>query len=201
MKLCSKLLSAAALMFMSYSSSAAFINFDSVTVDSYGNGQDKIGSFIVADTTLGLTGNVWKSVAGTYVITENTLLNFEIFSTSEGEINGIGLTNGSGITGVRTFQIAGTANYGNNTFDTYNIGDLWSSFSIDIGSFYTGTFNTLFFIMDDDSGFGSHNVSFRNVELCENGQCMTTAANTISAPGAALTMLLGFALLLRRVRK
>ncbi len=181
-----------------FSASAAYIDFDSVTVDSYGGGQDKIGTATASGTTLSLTGNVWKSVSGTFDVTSDTLLKFEFFSDVEGEISGIGFNDNAGITGTRTFQIAGTQNYGNNTFDTYNVGDGWSAFTIDVGNFYTGSFDRIFFVMDDDSGNLASNGAFRNVEVCSANDCMTTSA--IPEPAMAGLIALGLLGLRRRLK-
>ncbi len=187
---------------------AAFINFENESIVSHGERQDKIGSLNADSTMLMLTGNVWKSIFGPYTVTSNTYLNFDFASSVEGEIHGIGFSRDNNIDGYRNFVLAGSQDFGRNDFDTYNAGDGWVTFEINVGSFYRGNYDYLFFINDNDlEGTPISNSSFRDVEICELGECSLRVNNNgrstvINEPSTfALLAALPILLFARRSKK
>jgi hypothetical protein len=145
------------------------IDFNSYTINSYGGTQDA-GSFQVQDggATLFIQNNAWKSIALSYNVTPNTVIEFDFASTIQGEIHGIGFDSDNGISSNRTFKVHGTQNWGITNYDNYTSG--WVSYTIPVGSFYTGSFDRLFFVADHDGGSRNGTSFFRNVKIYE-GSC------------------------------
>ena len=155
------------------------IDFSSYTVNSYGGSQDNgTSSLYNGGQGVIINGNAWKSIALDYTITPNTVIEFDFGSTSQGEIHGIGFDNNSGISSGFTFQLYGTQNWGNRDFDYTSPGS-WQSFVIPIGSYYTGSFDRLFFVNDKDSGTANNNSYFRNIKIHEGGGCGSSFAGGV----------------------
>ena len=145
------------------------IDLAAATVNSYGNAQDN-GSGSANSSYLMISNNAWKSIALNYNVTANTVLEFDFGSTDEGEIHGIGLDNDNGISNNYTFRLYGSQNWGIGNFDNYaNSAGSWKSYAIPIGQFYTGNFDRLFFVCDDDAG-NAGNSYYRNIKIYE-GSC------------------------------
>ena len=149
------------------------IDLASVTVNAYGNGQDQ-GSSNVSNGVLTLANNAWKYINYNYTVTANTVIEFDFYSTSEGEIQGLGFDTDNNISSGATFRVYGTQNWGVSNYDNYasNAGS-WKTYAIPAGQFYTGTFNRLFFVCDDDAN-GGGNASFRNIKVYE-GSCASSS--------------------------
>ena len=150
------------------------LDFDNYTITAYGNGQDN-GSVTTQDNgqTVILSNNAWKDIAFNYTVTSNTVLEFEFGSTDQGEIHGIGFDTDEGISSNRTFQLYGTQNWGITNY-SYTTPGTYQSFTIPVGNFYTGSFNRLFFVCDDDAG-PSSNTYIRNIKIYE-GSCGSGAS-------------------------
>jgi hypothetical protein len=150
------------------------INFLEHEVASYGGPrQDLKGSASVEDAgaTLHLTGNVWKKIDLPYNVTENTLLEFDFKSTSQGEIHGIGLDTDLSISANRTFQLYGTQNWANSDFEDYaSSAPGYKHYRIPIGQYYTGQMDYLFFVNDHDVANPSAVSFFSNVQVLESQQ-------------------------------
>lgn len=153
------------------------------TISSYGGTQDAVGTFAVQDAgaTLFLEDNTWKYISFPYSVTASTVIDFEFRSTSQGEIHGIGFDDNNSISSNRTFKVHGTQNWGITNYDNYS-GSSWVSYSIPVGSFYTGSFDRLFFTNDNDGGSGN-NSYFRNVVVHE-GTCGTAPATAQASGGS-----------------
>ncbi len=145
------------------------------TVNSYGGTQDAAGDFAVQDggSTLFMENNTWKYISFPYTVTTNTVIDFEFRSTSEGEIHGIGFDSDNSISSNLTFKVHGIQNWGITNYDNYSGSD-WVAYSIPVGSFYTGSFDRMFFTNDNDAGSGN-NSYFRNIVVRE-GPCGAVAA-------------------------
>ncbi|MCB1532582.1 MAG: hypothetical protein KDJ35_06915 [Alphaproteobacteria bacterium] len=141
---------------------------------NYAGSQDSGGPVSVTNggDDFTLAGNLWKRVAFNYTVTADTVLEFEYASTIIPEISAIGFEtdstfnndsnrfflNGTQFTGVT--YAAPVATY------QYSGGGAYQSYSIAVGTYFTGTFTHLAFINDDDSG-PTGNALFRNVTLRE----------------------------------
>jgi len=158
------------------------IDFSSASFSSYSIADD--GNYTVQNggSTLLLEDNTWQSVAFNYTVTSNTILEFDFRSTSEGEIHGIGFDTDANTSTSATFQLYGTQNWGVSNYNNYS-GTSWVTYTIPVGSFYTGTFDRIFFSNDNDAGSGN-NSYFRNVLVheggcSENAKAIARSANTI----------------------
>ncbi|MEL6897379.1 MAG: Ig-like domain-containing protein, partial [Planctomycetota bacterium] len=141
-----------------------FIETPDVT---YGGGQDRSKDTNVPERyELNMAGNTWRQVPVRYTVTENTVLEFEFASTDPGEIHGIGLDNDNGISSNRTFNIYGSQNWGYRDAGRYTGNGEFQSFKIRVGDYYTGEFDRVFFVNDDDAG-PSADGKFKNVQIYE----------------------------------
>ncbi|MEM9293527.1 MAG: M36 family metallopeptidase, partial [Acidobacteriota bacterium] len=154
-----------------------FIDFNTTPLISYST-QDNTGSGSVAiedsGATYALTGNRWRRTdGGTFTITANTVLEFDFLSTSEGEIHGIGFDEDDNISnGGRVFNVFGTQNWGADIdwtpqYTTAELGT-WKSYTIPVGTFYTGSGFNLVLVNDKDAGADNNTSKFRNVRVYED---------------------------------
>ena len=148
------------------------VNFIDSPVISYGGSQDQ-GSATILDNgqTIRLQNNAWKAILLDYEVTENTVISFNFGSTNQGEIHGIGFDNNNSISSNRTFRLFGTQNWGISNYDNYSNVGYWTSYSIPVGDFYTGDFNRLFFVMDEDAQPRDGNSFFTNIQIYEGTSC------------------------------
>lgn len=187
MKFFTKILVASAFLTGLSSAQAAFINFDDYTISGYAN-QDKSGSATTSDAgfTLDLAGNTWVDVLFNSTITSTSILNFTFEATGlNAELYGIAFdTDDSYVyNDMGTFSFVGGSQASEitsaNIFDNYTSGDGSVSYSINVGDFFTGAFNRLVFILDNDANASGSFASFTNVEICDSA-----AACATGAPGA-----------------
>ena len=132
----------------------------SAALSSYSN-QDIDSNAVLSDddNTLTLTGNTWfkadvatDSSPNCYSITPNTILSFSFDSSSQGEIQGIGFDNDDATSLNRTFQLSGSQTWGLQAFNnTYTTGSGPQTYTIPVSDFYTGSFQYLTFLNDDDT--------------------------------------------------
>lgn len=172
--------SADATFAVSVGERTTFVDFSAATITGYGgSGQNRSDLHSVQDDgdTIQLSGNTWKDISFPYTVTANTVLEFEFMSTARGEIHGLGFDTNDSISSEYTFKLYGTQAWGITDFNTYaaNEGE-WVSYSITVGDYYTGSFDRLFFVMDNDANTNS-NSFFRNLTLLEQG---TSASEKIT---------------------
>ncbi|PHN04427.1 zinc-dependent metalloprotease [Flavilitoribacter nigricans] len=154
------------------SGSCLTIDLASAKIQSYGDSQDQGTSSIVNNgTVLKLENNAWKAIMMDYDITPNTVLEFEFFSTAEGEIHGIGFDDDNSISYSLTFKVFGIQSWGRLDYDTYPGGGIWKKYSIPVGKFYTGQADRLFFACDNDRYPYGGNAYYRNVRIHEGAGC------------------------------
>ncbi|MEQ8959445.1 MAG: Calx-beta domain-containing protein, partial [Coleofasciculus sp. C2-GNP5-27] len=161
------------------------ITTDEVTnryaLTSYGGNQDKnpLVNFTWDGNEVGITGNGWKKIALNGTINSGTILEFEFKSTAEGEIQGIGFDTDDRLSSNRFFKLYGTQGWGINTFNNYaeSAGE-WKSYRIDVGNFFTGQMDYLFFANDHDVKNPTASSQFRNIQLYD--QELAVTANGIT---------------------
>lgn len=147
------------------------IDFNNYTIDSYGGSQDNgTSSDVGGGNGVAIFNNAWKSIALNYTVTANTVIEFQFGSTAGGEIHGIGFDNNNSISSGFTFQLYGTQNWGNRDFDYTTFGS-WQSFTIPVGQYYTGTFDRLFFVDDNDANPTTGNSYFQSIKIYEGASC------------------------------
>ncbi len=143
------------------------VDLSLLTISGYGGGQNASNLFSIEDggDTITVEGNTWVSAGFDLEIVSNTVLEFDFMSTMQGEIHGIGFDNNGGIDSSRTFKLFGTQNWGNTAHNTYagNEGE-WVHYTINVGDYYTGIFDRIFFVNDDDAQV-SGNGYFRNITI------------------------------------
>lgn len=146
------------------------IDFNQHNIDSYELAQDIEGSATVLGDgeALELVGNTWKQIGFDYMITQDTVLEFDFSSDSQGEVHGIGLDNDTVKSKDFVFQIYGTQTWGNQGNNSYSGNGNSQRFVIPIGQYYTGTMQHMFFIMDDDVPNPDGKSIFSNVKVYES---------------------------------
>lgn len=163
------------------------IDFSTAAITGYGRSQNVSNIHAVEDNgaTILLEGNTWKDIDLSYTVTADTILEFDFRSTDRGEIHGIGFDTDENISSNYTFKLYGTQNWGITDFNNYadNEGE-WVNYSINVGDYYTGNFNKLFFVLDNDANTNS-NAFFRNITLLESG---TEASETVTGTASSQTL-------------
>jgi len=156
------------------------LDFKNYRVQSYGGGQD-IGTHQLINNgqELKIQNNAWKALEFDYTVTPNTVLDFEFGSTLRGEVHGIGFDNDNSISANRTFKLFGTQSWGIRTYDNYPGDQTWRRYVIPVGEFYTGNFDRLFFVADNDSGRRDGNSYFRNIKIYEGESCQAIVAGEV----------------------
>ncbi|WP_172295028.1 hypothetical protein [Pseudoruegeria sp. HB172150] len=117
---------------------------------SYSGKQDK-GSFEVTDhgATLIQTGNAWNHVLIDYEVTSRTILTFGYETLVEGEVHAIGFENDENPDATTFFQLDGSQGFGIQDFN--GLSDTGQdTFAIPVGRYFTGTFDRLVFVTDQD---------------------------------------------------
>ena len=144
-------------------------------IETNGQGQTAtIGSFPRQDAgnyelshtgrAVTLTGNAWKTVPIDYLVTPNTVLEFEFSASRLAEIHGIGI-------GWHYFQLDGTQTWSNQTHRSYGgFRGSTVSYSIPIGQLISGrSYDRLVLINDHDSPPSDGSSTFSNIVLREAG--------------------------------
>jgi len=153
-----------------------YVNFTGpADFTTYVSGQDVPASGTTTVPTgneVDFAGNFWKRKAFNYTITPDTVLVFDYKSTLQPEIAAIGFDNDTDYTNdSNRFFIYGSQTSGINTpvpYSTYAYtgAGAWQTIEIPIGTYFTGTFNHITFINDDDAApIGNSN--YRNITLRE----------------------------------
>lgn len=162
------------------------VNFNSFALTSFAT-QDSDGNSSVTNngSSLTLTNNTWKYIAMDYTVTENTVIEFEFSSTSEGEIHGVGFENDNDLTAGQYFKVYGTQNYGVTNFDNYSSGT--QTYVIPVGDSYVGAMDRLVFINDNDTGTGNTS-TFSNIKIYE-GSCSESLFEVTEAIGTRIDVM------------
>jgi hypothetical protein len=145
-----------------------------ITVDFTGNhesfsssqDEDMDATVINGGAGLALAGNTHRRTLTSYTITPYTVIEFTYSSTAVGEVQGLGFESDSSISSNRIFRLAGTQNWGINDF-VYTGAGAPQSFSIPVGTYYTGSGMNLVLSNDHDAGVANSNGTFTNVRILE----------------------------------
>lgn len=119
-----------------------------------------------------LAGNLWKRLFIDYTITPDTVLEFEYASTTTPEISGIGFDNNNTLNNdndrffLNGTQFGGVSYAAPTPTYQYTGAGAYQRYSIPVGAFFTGDFDYITFINDDDTP-PTGNALFRNVFLRE----------------------------------
>lgn len=150
---------------------------NSAQFTTYISGQDAGGNATLTgnDTVTFANGSPWKRLAFNYTITPDTVLVFDYTSTLAGDISTIGFDNDQNYgNDNRRFFLYGTQTTGVTTAAPvptylYTTPGVTRHYEIPVGTFFTGAFNHLAFIMDDDSN-PRGNATFSKIILREGAQ-------------------------------
>ena len=120
-------------------------------------------------TSVVVSGNAWKKTSLPYVVTAETVLEFEVKINQLGEIHGIGFDEDNSMDNdKRMFQLAGSQLW-SKAFQDHRISatnGVWVKVTIPVGQYYTGSMQYLVFANDDDKN-GTASASFRNIQVSE----------------------------------
>ncbi len=150
-------------------------DYDSVLIDgsahivsSYSEAQDEgVATVSIDQSAIELEGSAWKSLAINEDITEATVLEFDFKSDAEGEIQGIGFVNEDGELETTFFQLDGSQTLGIQDFnDGYETGSGYTSYSIPVGQYFTGSVQQLVLVNDDDANLAAMS-TFDNISLID----------------------------------
>ncbi len=174
------------------------IDFSS-DVQSHGGSQDRNGDFDVQENgdVLLISENGWKSVPGEFVITDNTVIEFEYKSTEMPELAVVGFDNdarwNNGPRNSDFFNVFGHQSHGDAADNAYRIYDgsgEYQTIRIPVGQHMSGEFDRMTFLNDDDQANSAGvegNSYFRNVRIFEDGETSTaTISQTLTVQVAAV---------------
>jgi hypothetical protein len=141
-------------------------------------GTQDLGTVEVIENGKGvhLKANAWKKILGNYVVTANTVVEFEFKSNLAPEIVGIGFDNDEEISANFSFQVGGYQRWGIQNYRSFNNLSTWQKISIPVGKFYTGTFSRFVFICDEDKFSPPGEALYRNVRI-HQGNCPAALTN------------------------
>ncbi|MEN1704526.1 MAG: LamG-like jellyroll fold domain-containing protein, partial [Planctomycetota bacterium] len=150
---------------------AGHIDLSSVNYEEFGGAGQNAGLDLAVDNgELTLTGNGWRSIEFPITVTGDTILEVEFRSTAEGEIHGIGFDNDNGVTSDTMFKFYGTQDWGVDVAEPYGAhqGE-WVTYRIPVGESFTGDFDRLVFMNDQDTADPDANSQFRNLRVYSTG--------------------------------
>jgi hypothetical protein len=136
------------------------INFNTYAQSSYGT-EDSTGTVATENQgyTLYMQGNRWQKINYPYIVTPNTILEFDFQSTARGDIHAIGFDTDLVSSPDKAFKLYGTETWtGTNTAFSYASGV--QHFAIPVGQYYTGNMNYMFFANDHDIASPTANSRF-----------------------------------------
>ncbi len=151
------------------------IDFSQTDIGTFVPNQDSDPHVEILDNggTLKVSGNAWKGIPFDQPITEDTVLEFEFRSTHEGEAHAIGFANGSKLVEEHAFKVFGTQDWGFGTVhnaggnEQYDGSGEWQKFAIRVGDYFTGDFDTLTFVTDNDVKDSEADSFFRSVTVSD----------------------------------
>lgn len=199
------------LLLIGGSANAAFINFSDYTATAYGN-QSKTGLEVVSNSgnTFTLNGNRWVDILYGVTLTSTSILNFSVEATGlNAELYGIAfetndtykygqMDNFVFFGGTQLTQV--TSENSLPSFGSYSSGDGVVNFSINVGDYFTGVFDRMVFILDNDANQSGSVVSFSNVEVCDNA-LVCQQSSVIAVPEPAHIGLASLALIVMGVTR
>jgi hypothetical protein len=133
------------------------LDFATLGVSGFRPGSQDFGDFTLSDDgrTLVQESQSWEQVLGDFDVTADTRLRFDFAAEVEGEIHGIMFTNGTAISEATIVQLAGSQTVGVQAYSDYVAGSGARSYDIPVGQFFTGDFDRIVFLTDDDAGRGA----------------------------------------------
>ena len=146
------------------------LTFAAGDISGFGGKQDQGTASVSSDgTAITLADNAWKQVMEDVTITADTVLRFDFSSTQEGEVHGIGFEVDGELSENRIFQLDGLQKWGIQDYNKlYNSSSgETQSYTINVGDHFTGDFDRIVFVMDDDANIGADS-TFSNIQIDGN---------------------------------
>jgi len=172
----------------------SYLRFDTAGIQSYGSGQDYDDQFTYTTGAkeATLTNNTWKLLDFEYDVTEQTVLEFDFRSGSEGEIHGIGLENDASISDDRVFKLFGTQSWGIEYDEVdYATTDGWVHYEIPVGQLYGpsqyGQADFLALVNDIDDTDIATDSQFKNIRAYDAPDLGSTIEFEFSVNGTTTT--------------
>ncbi len=157
------------------------IDFTYRTITSYSNQDiDQTHSVLDRGLSIQLTGNTWRKVDFGYVVTTDTMLEFDFSCSEQGEIHAIGLENNDLHDQAAMIQLYGTQTYGVQGYNNYAGGV--QHYKVPVGQLLsTGSKLYVTFISDKDAGATSSlSSTFSNIQIYEQGDVDEIDFNAVS---------------------
>jgi hypothetical protein len=151
-------------------SGPSYISMEQSDVSNFSD-QTKFGSATVNDTSITLTGNIWKKISIPSYTDESTTLSFDIQIDGDMEIAGVALTKDNSLDPSQTLSFAGSQDYGIDLSDMV-VGNQLTSVSIKLSDYNLTDANYLVFVLDNDISSSQSNsyVHFDNISFSESAQ-------------------------------
>jgi uncharacterized repeat protein (TIGR03806 family) len=160
--------------------------FDFNNLLPYGGQDNGVATVLSNGSELLIEDNAWKAVPFDYMITENTLLDFEFRSNEEAEMHVIGFDENLTEDQSKAFNLYGTQTYGIEDYKTYTGSGSWEHYQIPVGQYFTGPISYMFFNCDNDASPTVGESGFRHVRVFEDvnadGLCDETGDYVAVAP-------------------
>jgi parallel beta-helix repeat protein len=139
------------------------LDFKSMPIEDFQPRQQDFGDHGVSEdgATLRLDSQAWQTALMDVEVTADTWLSFDFSANVEGEFHGVMFTNGDALSADTAFNVFGTQNFGIQDYAYTGAGDV-QRFDIHVGKHFTGNFDSLVFMTDDDANVGADSL-FANV--------------------------------------
>jgi len=161
-------------------------SFDFSGIISYDTNDNDQGTATLNGSEILITGNGWKAIPINYTVTGSTVISFEFRSTVQGEIHEVAFDNDLIFTPDHRYVLYGNQGYaGDYATTTYTGSGNWETFTIPVGSNFTGTYVYLVLTADDDAT-GNGISEFRNIQIFEDNNGNQTCDVTVACEGIDL---------------
>lgn len=145
------------------------INFNQFVPKGFGNQSlEGEGSINISEdgSTLTILGNNWQYIDVDYLVTTNTVVEFDVNIAAMTEIQGIGFDNDTSASSETSFKVSGSQDWGISDY-SYTTYENTQRMAIPVGQHFTGFFTNLVFIADNDATL-TGDIEFSNVLIYEN---------------------------------
>src|SRR5258706_1737050 len=154
------------------------VNFNSYTISPFSTQDVQPNTTNVVEdngATLHISGNSWKKIPFPYLVTLNTVIEFDFKSTAQGEIHGLGFKATEESSASQMFKLYGTESGWNSTYNNYSSSaPQWKHYKIPVGTYYQGWNSYLVFTNDHDISSPTAQSYFSTLVVYEQQPTPTT---------------------------
>ncbi|WP_074221736.1 hypothetical protein [Rhodovulum sp. ES.010] len=142
------------------------LDFGALDIAGFQPGSQDMGAHAASADGLTLTqsSQSWEQITGAFTVTEDTRLSFDFAASKAGEIHAIMFANGETLSEATTIQLLGSQAFGMQDYADYEAGSGLRHYDIALGDHFTGSFDRIVFLTDDDAGLGADS-TWANVTL------------------------------------